>query len=170
MDQPDRTERFILWAERIAGSFLAFVTALTFISVVLRYIFSWSIPDSYDFSRLFLGILIFWGISVTGFRGDHITVELLWGALPPRGRHVLDLLGTLFTLFCMAAFTWAMGDKVLDTYHTGEETYDLHLKVWPFYFVAWVGIAASILLLLVRFTRQWRHRRVGEAANLTGSH
>ncbi len=68
-------------------------------------------PTAYDLSRNFLGILIFWGIAVTGFRGDHITVDLLWGALPPPGRRGLDVVGTLFTLFCMAVFTWAMGSK-----------------------------------------------------------
>ena len=158
-------DRFILGAERVAGAFLAFVTALTFVSVVLRYIFSWSIPDAYDLSRNFLGILIFWGIAVTGFRGDHITVDLLWGALPPPGRRVLDVIGTLFTLFCMAGFTWAMGMKVLDTYHSSEETYDVHMKVWPFYFVAWLGIAAAVVLLLVRLVRQFRTPPAyGEAA------
>ena len=149
-------DRFIGGAERVAGAFLAVVTALTFVSVVLRYIFNWSIPDSYDLSRNFLGILIFWGIAVTGFRGDHITVDLLWGALPPPGRRALDIAGTLFTLFCMAVFTWAMGAKVLDTLHSSEETYDLHMQVWPFYFAAWLGIAAAVLLLLVRFMRQLR--------------
>jgi TRAP-type transport system small permease protein len=149
-------DRFILGAERVAGAFLAFVTALTFVSVVLRYVFSWSIPDSYDLSRNFLGILIFWGIAVTGFRGDHITVDLLWGALPPPGKRALDVLATLFTLFCMGAFCWAMGMKVLDTWHSSEETYDIHMKVWPFYLVAWLGIVAAVVLLLVRLVRQLR--------------
>ena len=85
-------DRVIGAAERIAGGFLAAVTALTFVSVVLRYAFSRAIPDSYDFSRDFLGILIFWGIAVTSYRGDHITVDLLYGAMPrarpPRARPV----------------------------------------------------------------------------------
>jgi TRAP-type C4-dicarboxylate transport system permease small subunit len=163
--RPALADRFILVAERVAGAFLAFVTALTFVSVVLRYIFNWSIPDSYDLSRNFLGILIFWGIAVTGFRGDHITVDLLWGALPPPGKRGLDLLGTVFTLFCMAAFTWAMAIKVIDTYRDSEETYDIHMKVWPFYFVAWLGILAAVVLLLVRLYRQLRSPPgYGEAA------
>ena len=151
------TDRIIGSAERLAGAFLAFVVALTFVSVALRYVFAWSIPDSYDLSRNFLGILIFWGIAVTGFRGDHITVELLWNALPRRGRHALDLLATLFTLFCMAAFAWAMAGKVLDALSSGETTYDLHLPVWPFYALAWLGIGGSVLLLIVRLLRQFRH-------------
>jgi TRAP-type C4-dicarboxylate transport system permease small subunit len=150
------TDRIIAVAERIAGAFLACVVALTFVSVVLRYAFSVAIPDSYDLSRNFLGILIFWGIAVTGYRGDHITVDLVWNALPRRARHGLDLLATLFTLGCMTVFAWAMAGKVLDEYGSGEETYDLRLPVWPFYLLAWCGLGGSVLLLIVRFARQLR--------------
>jgi TRAP-type C4-dicarboxylate transport system permease small subunit len=163
-------DRVIGLAERLAGAFLAFVTALTFVSVGLRYIFAWSIPDSYDLSRLFLGILIFWGIAVTGFRGEHITVDLVWGALPPRGRRVLDVLGTLFTLVCMLAFTWTMADKVLDERASGESTYDLHMPVWPYYLLAWIGLAAGTLLLLVRLVRQMRGPLDPAVAALPASH
>jgi TRAP-type C4-dicarboxylate transport system permease small subunit len=150
------THHIIAWAERLAGAFLAFVVALTFVSVVLRYVFSYAIPDSYDLSRNFLGILIFWGIAVTGFRGDHITVELLFNALPAFLRRILDLLATLFTLGCMAMFAWAFATKVLDVYSSNEATYDLRMPVWPFYFLAWLGLAGSVLLLLVRLARQLR--------------
>lgn len=160
-------DRLIAGAERLAGAFLAFVTALTFVSVVLRYVFAWSIPDSYDLSRNFLGIMIFWGIAITCFRGEHICVDLLWGALPPRGRRVLDLLASVFTLGCMAVFAWAMALKVLDEYTTSEQTYDLRLPVWPFYCAAWVGIAASVPLLVLRLVRQWRAPLgAGETADL----
>jgi TRAP-type C4-dicarboxylate transport system permease small subunit len=163
-------DRIIAWVERVAGAFLAVVTALTFVSVVLRYGFDRSIPDSYDLSRNFLGILIFWGIAVTGWRGDHITVELLYGALPRRARHALDLLGTLFALCCMGVFAWAMGHKVLDERASGEQTYDLHLAVWPFYLLAWLGIAVGTLLLAVRLLRQLREPPAEPAADIQISH
>ena len=143
-------------AERFAAGLLALVTVLTFVSVALRYVFHWAIPDSYDYSRLLLGILIFWGIAVTGFRGEHITVELLYNALPARVRRGLDLLGTLFTLGCMTAFARAMGLKVLDVRASGESTFDTHTPIWPFYLIAWAGIAGSVLLLLIRLARQLR--------------
>ena len=164
------TDRIIGAAERIAGAFLAFVVALTFVSVVLRYIFAWSIPDSYDLSRNFLGILIFWGIAVTGFRGGHITVDLVWNALPRRARHWLDLLATVFTLACMAGFAWAMAAKVLDEYASGEQTYDLRLPVWPFFLLAWLGLGGSVVLLLVRLVRQARAPAPDAASVLPVSH
>jgi TRAP-type C4-dicarboxylate transport system permease small subunit len=147
-------DRAVAAAEGVAAAVLAVVTALTFISVLLRYFLSWSIPDSYDLSRNLLGILIFWSIAIAGFRGDHIVVDLVWSALPAGGRRALDLLGTIFTFACMAVFAWAVADKVTDQFHSGETTYDLHLPVWPFTLLAWLGLVASVLLLAVRFGRQ----------------
>ena len=69
-------DRFIDGIELIAAFFVGLVAADTFVIVILRYFFSYSIPDSYDFGRLLLGILIFWGIAATSYRGTHITVDL----------------------------------------------------------------------------------------------
>ena len=163
-------DRGIAVVEEVAGGVLAVVTALTFVSVVLRYVFAWSIPDSYDLSRLLLGVLIFWGIAVAGFRGDHIMVELFWSVLPPRGRQALDVLATLFAIGCMAVFAWAMLGKVADELASGETTYDIHLPVWPFYGVAWLGIVAGTVMLLLRLLRQLRGPPPAAVAPLPASH
>jgi len=46
--------------------------------------FNYSIPDSFDIGRLLLGILIFWGIAATSYRGGHITVDLVWANVGPK--------------------------------------------------------------------------------------
>jgi TRAP-type transport system small permease protein len=143
-------------AEQAAGGLLAVVTALTFVSVVLRYVFSTSIPDSYDLGRNLLGILIFWGIAVTGYRGDHITVDLLWGAARPGARRWMGLFATAFALAAMAAFCWATALKVIDTRAAGETTYDVNMPIWPFYLIAWLGTVAAVLLVAVRLGRELR--------------
>jgi TRAP-type C4-dicarboxylate transport system permease small subunit len=66
--------------------------------VVLRKFFDTSIPDSYDFGRLLLGILIFWGIAATSYRGNHITVDLLWTYASPRWKRYIDVFATLVLL------------------------------------------------------------------------
>lgn len=150
---PSRLDRFIDAIEVTAAWFLAAVTALTFVSVILRYFFVWAIPDTYDFSRLLLAILIFWGMAGAGYRGEHITVDLLWGALGPRLRRALDVFATSVTLFAMTAFTWMMATKVLDTRAENVLTFDLRQPVWLYYGVAWLGLLASVLLLSIRLLR-----------------
>ncbi len=146
-------DRFIDAIEMTAAVFLAVVTAITFVSVILRYVFVWQIPDSYDFGSLLLGILIFWGIAGASYRGEHITVDLLWSMAPPTLKRAMDVFADLLTLACLGAFTWMMGVKVLSTLDDNVQTFDLRLPVWMFYFVAWIGLAAAILLLAVRTVR-----------------
>ncbi len=153
------TGRVIAALERVAAWLLAAVTALTFISVILRYVFAWSIPDAFDIGRNLLGIVIFWGIALAGFRGEHITVDLLWGAAGPRLRRGIDVFAGLVALLGMAAFTWAMADKVLSTRADNVLTFDIQLPVWVFFAAAWLGIALSVPLLLLR---AWRRATAGE--------
>jgi TRAP-type transport system small permease protein len=146
-------DRFIDLIELTAAGFLAVVTLLTFVSVILRYFFSWSIPDSYDFTRLLLGILIFWGMAVASYRGDHITVDLLWSAAPPAAQRAMDVFAALVMLVAMATFTWMFAEKVLDTRADHVGTFDLRQPVWIYFFVAWIGLASAVLLLVLRTVR-----------------
>lgn len=139
--------------EVTAACFLAAVAALTFVSVILRYLFTWAIPDTYDIGRLLLAVLIFWGMAGAGYRGEHITVDLLWGAFGPRMQRALDVFSNLVTLFAMAVFAYMMWDKVFDTRAEHVLTFDLRQPVWIYYFVAWLGLAASVLLLALRVYR-----------------
>ncbi len=146
-------DRFIDTIEVTAAGFLAVVTLLTFVSVLLRYFFAWAIPDSYDFTRLLLGILIFWGIAVAGYRGDHISVDLLWSAAPPWARRAMDIFAAIVTLVAMVALTWMFAVKVIGTRADNVGTFDLRQPVWIYYFVAWIGLASSVILLVARTVR-----------------
>ena len=154
-------DRWIGAMELFAAWLLAAITALTFISVGLRYAFNWSIPDAFDIGRNLLGVAIFWGIALAAFRGEHITVDLLWGALGPRAQRAMDAFAGTLAVLCLAVFTWAMADKVVSTYRDNVLTFDLHLPVWSFYAVAWIGLALCIPLLILRL---WRRLMRGEVA------
>ena len=146
-------DRFIDAIEVTAAGFLAVVTLLTFVSVILRYFFSWSIPDSYDFTRLLLGILIFWGMAVASYRGDHITVDLLWSVSHRHLQRAMDIFSALVTLVAMTGFTWMFAVKVFDTRADHVGTFDLRQPVWIYYLIAWIGLASSVVLLSVRTLR-----------------
>ena len=146
-------DRIIDTIEAVAALFVGLVAADIFISVVLRRFFSVQIPDAYDFGSMLLGILIFWGIAGASYRGEHITVDLVWSIAPRVVRRIMDVFADLLTLGCLGVFTWMMGVKVVSTYHDNLQTFDLRLPVWIFYCVALVGLAAAILLLAVRTVR-----------------
>ena len=146
-------DRFIDSIEWIAAIFVGVVAADVFISIMLRYFFSVQIPDSYNFGQLLLGILIFWGIAATSYRGTHITVDLLYANMPPLWQRVMDVFATLVLLFVVAVQTWTLLDKVISTRASNVQTFDLRIPVWPFFAIAWIGDVAAVLLIAVRTYR-----------------
>lgn len=153
MPGPSRSDRFIRGIEWVAAIFVGIVTIDTFVSVLLRFFFAWSIPDSYDFGRFLLGILIFWGIAATSYRGAHITVDLVWSSVGPRYQRAIDIFATLVLLFVVTVQTVMLFDKVRLTMAENVQTYDLHLPSWPFFAVAWLGDVSAVLLIAVRTYR-----------------
>ncbi|MFH0129993.1 TRAP transporter small permease [Variovorax sp. EL159] len=146
-------DRAINTIEWLAAIFVGIVALNIFVAVVLRKFFDTSIPDAYDFGRMLLGILIFWGIAATSYRGGHITVDLVWTAASPRMKRVIDVFATLVLLFVVAVQTAMLFDKVRGTYVDNVQTYDLNIPTWPFYAVAWTGDVCAVLLIAIRTYR-----------------
>ena len=146
-------DRFIDGIELVAAFFVGIVAADIFISVLLRYFFSIQIPDAYDFGRLLLGILIFWGIAATSYRGAHITVDLVWANVSERYQRWIDVFATLVLLFVVTVQTYTLFDKVVSTYNDHVLTFDLRLPTWPFFLVAWLGDVSAVLLIAIRTYR-----------------
>src|SRR5271169_3735566 len=146
-------DRFIDGIELIAAFFAGLVAIDIFVSVLLRYFFAVQIPDSYDFGRLLLGILIFWGIAATSYRGTHITVDLLYSNVGPRMQRLIDVFATLVLLFVVTVQTYTLFDKVWTTRADHVLTFDLRLPVWPFFLVAWLGDVSAVLLIAIRTYR-----------------
>ena len=146
-------DRFIDSIEWVAAAFVGIVALNTFIAVFLRKFFAVSIPDYYDFGRLLLGILIFWGIAATSYRGTHITVDLVWANATPKYQRWIDIFATLVLLFVVTVQTYTLFDKVVSTYHDHVLTYDLRLPNWPFFALAWIGDVSAVILIAIR---TWR--------------
>jgi TRAP-type C4-dicarboxylate transport system permease small subunit len=145
-------DRFIDNIELLAAVFIGIVAADVFVTVVLRA-FSMSIPDSYNFGQYLLGILIFWGIAATSYRGTHITVDLVWANVGLRWQRGIDVFATLVLLFVVIVQTYTLFDKTVSTYSSNLETIELRLPVWPFFAVAWLGDVSAVLLIAVRTYR-----------------
>ena len=146
-------DRIIDGIEWIAAFFVGIVALDIFLSVLLRNTLNYSIPDSFDIGRMLLGILIFWGIAATSYRGTDITVDLIWGNVGPRYQRWIDIFATLVLLFVVTVQTWTLFDKVRGTYEDNVLTYDLHMPTWPFFAIAWIGDVSAVLLIAIRTYR-----------------
>jgi TRAP-type transport system small permease protein len=153
MKKKNLADQMISSIEWLAATFVGLVALNIFVAVVLRKFFSTSIPDAYDFGRMFLGILIFWGIAATSYRGGHITVDLIWSAAGARQKRAIDVFATLVLLFVVTVQTAMLFDKVRGTYVDHVLTYDLNIPTWPFYAIAWAGDVSAVVLIAIR---TWR--------------
>jgi len=146
-------DRFIDTIEMIAAVFVGLVAINIFVAVLLRNVFSTAIPDAYNFGQFLLGILIFWGIAATSYRGTHITVDLVWANSGPRMQRFIDVFATLVLLFVVTVQTYTLFDKVATTRIDHVLTFELHLPVWPFFALAWAGDVSAVLLIAIRTYR-----------------
>jgi TRAP-type C4-dicarboxylate transport system permease small subunit len=162
-------DRFINTIEWIAAGFVGIVAANIFISVLLRNTLNYSIPDSFDVGRMLLGILIFWGIAATSYRGGHITVDLIWANVGPKYQRWIDVFATLVLLFVVTVQTWTLFDKVRGTYNDNVLTFDMHMPTWPFFAVAWAGDVSAVLLIAIRTWRLIFHPEAMHDPKLTAT-
>jgi TRAP-type C4-dicarboxylate transport system permease small subunit len=146
-------DRFIDGIEWIAAGFVGIVALDIFLSVLLRNTLNTAIPDSFDIGRMLLGILIFWGIAATSYRGTHITVDLIWANASPRWQRIIDVFATLVLLFVVTVQTYTLFDKVRGTYNDNVLTFEMHMPTWPFFAVAWAGDVSAVLLIAIRTYR-----------------
>lgn len=142
------------WVEYASGAVLALITLLAFAAVLMRYFLAKNIPDAIEVGGLLMAVSIFLGMALACLRGEHITVDLLWAALPARGRLLLDLFAGLVTLVAVACFAWMLARQVHNTWRDGLLTYDLQIPVWPFYAASASAVIAAAVLQGLHLARR----------------
>jgi len=171
-------ERLIAYTETAAGIFLAAVTLLVFVNVTIRgastglsnlvnwiqgnenFRFVLTIPEWFHLSCLALGVCVFWGLAATSYRNDHIKVDILWDWVRPANKRLIDIFATGVLFLFLLVFSWMLGVKVMSGYWSGEATYDLRLKLWPFHLVMALGIVFATMLIVIRLYRLVRGENV----------
>ncbi len=134
----------------ISAAILLLVAALTFVSVLMRYLFVMPIPDHYDISRLAMAVLVGWGIAYCFARDIHIDVDLVTAQLPARWQRGLWFAASLLCLAFLSAAAVLLWRHALGLKAAGEGTFDLGLPVWPWVLATAAGIGAGALTLLLR--------------------
>lgn len=150
-------DRVVTIVEYGAAVFIALVTVLTFVSVIMRYLFSAPIPDTHDFTGLMVCIAIFWGIACACWRGEHIQVDLLWTALPRRAQRFVDVFALLVLFGAITVLAWVVFRRVGEIARSGMTTGDFLLPLWPFFAVASLGLGLAVIVIpayLYRLIRQ----------------
>lgn len=108
---------------------LANIAVWVFIQVVLRYIFSYSLPWSEELVRWSFVWLIWVGISY-GFKvRKHVAIDFLVNKMPQKLRLIIDLIINLIILWCMIKLAVLGTEQILNPIIAKQNSIVLY---WPF--------------------------------------
>lgn len=135
----------------IAASAILFcMMTLTFVDVVLRYVFNRPLRGAFEVTELMLLALIFAGLPLVTHADEHVTMDLIDRWLGPRLRDALTRLTQAISAALMFGLTWYMWLKAQRIAGYGDTTDVLRIAVGPFVYFMVAMILLSGLLHLVR--------------------
>ena len=135
----------------IAASAILFcMMTLTFVDVVLRYVFNRPLRGGFEVTELMLLALIFAGLPLVTHAGEHVTMDLIDRWLDARARNALTRLMEAVSAALMFALTWFMWIKATRIAGYGDTTDVLRIAVGPFVYFMVAMILLSGLIHLHR--------------------
>ena len=133
-----------------ASAILFCMMTLTFVDVVLRYVFNRPLRGGFEVTELMLLVLIFAGLPLVTHANEHVTMDLIDRWLSPRLRDALARLMEAVSAALMFALTWFMWIKAQRIAAYGDTTDVLRILVGPFVYFMVAMILLSGLIHLYR--------------------
>lgn len=116
--------------EWIVALMLVLMTILTFLQVVLRYVFNSGFTWALELTTLFFAIMVFVGIGYGIRVGFHIGVDALVVKLPARAQHAMGIVVVLLCLLYAGVVLYGSVQYVTKMHTVGIEMQDLPIPVW----------------------------------------
>lgn len=150
----------------VCAAALLFIMGLTFVDVIMSYIFSSPITGSAELVMFAMAILIFSAFPLVTLREQHISVGILHGHLHGRWLWLQRLIILAVSLLACSAMTWQLLHDGHQLVSDQQATMVLQLPLGPLsYFMgALSGVSALALVLLLV-----RHLRAGVPPNALGN-
>lgn len=123
---------------------------LTFVDVVLRYLFNKPVRGAFEITELLMVVLIYAGLPLVSRNDMHVTTDLVDRYL---SRPVKRALAAVVHLVCSAALlggTWLMWLKARRTLEVGDTTANLQIALAPFVYLMCALMLATALIHLVK--------------------
>ncbi|HKY94817.1 MAG TPA: TRAP transporter small permease [Kiloniellales bacterium] len=155
-------------------SLLAAMTLITFVQVVLRYLFNDSLHWAVEATSVCFGWLIFLGISYGIRTGSHIGVEALMRLLPAQAARMVSILAVLICMAYCVVLGYGGYTYVAKLVKVGVLMQDIPIPRWIPPVMVPLGLALAFLRfaqVLVRLLqgRQTRLDLADEAAEALAS-
>lgn len=138
----------------IAAALLFAMMCLTFVDVVLRYVFNAPVPGGFELTELMLASLVFLGLPLVTLHREHVAVDLFDRFVPAALRGPRDLLIEAVCTVCAAVLCWRMWHKAMESVSYGDITSVLELPLAPVFFLGAIALAATTVVFLVLMLRK----------------
>jgi TRAP-type C4-dicarboxylate transport system permease small subunit len=153
-----RAGRHVLVSEWIVIVTFLVMVLVTFVQVIFRYVFEFSLPWADELARYCLVWMVFVGMVVALVRGQHVTVDLLRARYQGRVRL---LMLSVIDLACAVLFgTLLYGGVLLMQLAVGQTTSGLGMPKYLVYAALPLGAVLMLVELALRVYR--RHTAPGQ--------
>ncbi len=133
----DRLEEWIISLMLLA------MTGLTFVQVVMRYVFNSGMTWALELTTVFFAVMIFVGVSYGVRVGSHIGVDALVKLMSPGKRKAVSILAVVLSLVYVGFILTGSMQYVLKMKDVGIELEDMPIERWQVLAVMPLGMALT---------------------------
>jgi TRAP-type C4-dicarboxylate transport system permease small subunit len=140
----------------VAGSLIVGVVVITVYNVVGRWLFDAPLRGVVELTELAMVGIVYLGMAYAQQQDSHITVNLLYQRLGRRWQAAVDTFAAVVGVVVVALIAWRLYvyAEVLEV--GGRTTASRRIPLYPFAYLAIVGLTAYGLALATTFVRSLR--------------
>ena len=136
-------ERFSLWSGRIISWLTLAMVLLTFMIVILRYLFDLGWIWLQESVTWMHAVVFMLGAAYTLEKDEHVRVDIFYRTMTPRHRAMVDSLGIVIFLWPLCAFVLITSwDYVFNSWAIRESSREAGGLIYPF-----VSMLKTVILL-----------------------
>ena len=129
----------------VVALLLVAMSGIVFGNVVSRYFLNTTLGWYEEVSRFLLIWIVFLGAVIALVRGDHLGIDLLALALPPRACRVVVVLGDIVVLVALAIMFQGAWEMAIDSLQSGWVASSVPI---PYGWVYMVGPVSAVLMFI----------------------
>lgn len=153
----------------MAGLVLVFLMLMTTAGVIGRK-FGIPINGVFDLTHFTVLIMAFFGMAYCGYRGAHVSIELLYQHLGPRTRNVLNRGINVIGCVLFATIAWQTFLQSIIVREINESSQLLEIPFFPFYWMVAFGAGLFAFVMGLRVfvpAPESSDQEAGEGENVT---
>ena len=141
----------VAFVKHVALWILAIMMFLTFVDVLLRYVFNSPVPGGTELIEFMMGIVVTFSVAYTAHKRSHIGVDLVIARFSERTKKTIGCITSLLTLILFVLIFWQTVVLMLEEYHSKIISPVLYIPVYPFIATVALGFLILCFVLLAEF-------------------